>query len=254
MRYKTLLISAAISAAFIVVFTLFILLFSTQTPEIVLLSFDVEPVDGDKNVVAVLDMLNSTDTKATFFFTGMYAEKYPEIIRQTNEQGHEIACHGYSHKRFTKMNDSEKKDEIKRCKKIISDITNTTPEGFRAPYNRIDKETYYILGEEFHYDATQISGSVLIYPEPNMPEVKISSLFMIPAEDVIWLHYLHIPDSAYFYLLRHKCCTVSYIFHPHHISAPGRLERLERLITGLKARNTRFIKHFDFILLQNDNN
>ena len=187
--------------------------------------------------------------KATFFFLGEYAEIYPEVVMQVHLEGHEIACHGHSHKRFTAMDDSERLDGIRLCKQILSDITDATPKGFRAPYNMIDKETYAIVSEEFIYDASQISGFSILYPDASMPEVKVSSMFMIPAEDVVWLHYLHAPGPVYFYLLKHKCCDVSYIFHPHHISAQRRLERLESLITGLKARNTRFIKHFDFILL-----
>ena len=49
----------------------------------------------------VLDVLDKNNTKATFFVLGLVAERFPSLIRNLAAQGHEIACHGYSHWRTT---------------------------------------------------------------------------------------------------------------------------------------------------------
>jgi len=251
---RNFLISVLSVFLFVFLLSTFFLLYSlTDTPEYVLLSFDVEPVDGADSVIGVLEVLDHTGTQATFFFTGEYAEQYPEIVRQVFSAGHEIACHGYSHKSFTLMGVDEKKKEIALCESRLFDLTGEVPSGFRAPYNRIDDETYSLLEGRFVYDASQVDGLSFMFPETVMPEVMISSIFHLPAEDVVWLYYLHVPASTYFRLLEAGSGHRSYLFHPHHMSDPRRLEKLESFIKDLSESNVTFIKHLDFILLQNDN-
>ena len=45
----------------------------------------------------LLDTLDRTETRATFFVLGWVAERQPDLIRALAERGHEIACHGYGH-------------------------------------------------------------------------------------------------------------------------------------------------------------
>ena len=249
MKERNLIISAVI--LFILLLSIFI--FLRQSPDIVLLSFDVEPVDGTESVNNILDVLQKTDTKATFFFLGEYADQHPEVVKRAHKEGHEVACHSYYHTKLTEQTRVQKMIDIKSCSQKIFQIINTTPQGFRAPYNKIDKDSYEILKDEFTYDATQIKHLGFLYPDAGMPEVKVSSIFLIPIEDVIWMHYLRMRESDYFLLLKHTRGTESYLFHPHHVSSESRLKLLEGLISHLKAGNTRFIKHLDYVLLQNDN-
>jgi peptidoglycan/xylan/chitin deacetylase (PgdA/CDA1 family) len=208
-----------------------------------LLSFDVEPVDGEESVTELVELLRSENINATFFVTGEYAEQNPDIVKKM--RGFEVACHGWSHKPFTKMNDSAKKSELLRCKDVVERLTGQEIIGFRAPYNRIDGSTLDILEETgFAYDASMIRGLGLIFPnvdERKIGEIPISSIFALPLEDVIWLHYLRL-DSAYFYILAHKTTEFeSYLFHPHHIAKQK--EQLKTLIKYLKDENVTFISH-----------
>ena len=46
----------------------------------------------------VLRILDEHDVTATFFILGWVAERFPETIRKVLARGHEIGCHGYSHR------------------------------------------------------------------------------------------------------------------------------------------------------------
>jgi peptidoglycan/xylan/chitin deacetylase (PgdA/CDA1 family) len=213
-----------------------------------LLSFDVEPVDGEDSVIQVIELLRSENVNATFFVTGEYAEKYPEIIKKM--EGFEVACHGWSHKPFTRMNSSEKKSELAGCREMLEQLTGEKIIGFRAPYNRIDRSTLAILEDGgFTYDASMIMGLGFLFPdvdERKIGEVPISSISGIPLEDVVWLYYLHL-DCAYFYILKHKSTPFeSYLFHPHHIA--GHKAQLKEFIRYLKDENVTFISHSGLIL------
>src|SRR5580692_8501853 len=45
-----------------------------------------------------LDLFDKYNVKATFFFVGWVAEKFPELVRDTLARGHELGCHSYWHR------------------------------------------------------------------------------------------------------------------------------------------------------------
>ena len=231
----------------LIVLFLFILLavFSLKKTKNVLLSFDVEVIDGRETVNEVLDILKEKDVKATFFIMGQYAEQFPEIVERINEEGHEIACHSYSHPRFTRISYDEKKEEIEKCVKVLEDITNKKIEGFRAPYHLIGKETIRILKDfNFSYDASQIQH--LSFFKPKIKEIKTSSLLLLPLSDVVNLYYLRMHSKIYFFLLKHKFDeTISFNFHPHHIVKYK--EGFRGMIEYYKEKKVNFLTHEEFV-------
>jgi peptidoglycan/xylan/chitin deacetylase (PgdA/CDA1 family) len=238
---------------FIVVVCLFFISLAFQDKpdqRYVLLSFDVETVDGKQDVMEVLDVVYRHNISATFFITGEYAAQNPEMVKLMT--GREVGCHGYSHQSFKKMSLPERKEEVVGCKKVLESLTGNEVIGFRAPYNKIDKETLGVLENEgFVYDASMIKGLGFIYPSVlgfSLGEIPVSSVLGIPLEDVVWLHYLRL-QGTYFYILKHKESRLeSYLFHPHHI-APYKKE-LEELINYLKEENVIFISHAELIEME----
>jgi len=244
LRHRTVVLALSFSV-------LSMFLFSLEQQEVVLLSFDVEPVDERDSVESILDILHEFEIPATFFVTGEYAEQYPNTTRRIVLEGHEIGCHSYSHTNFRSMNRTQKTKELQLCIDIIRNITGMSMIGFRAPYNRVDDETFEVLQEfGFLYDASLFSNLGWFYPDPEdvgLLEVPISTHFLIPLEDVIWLHYLHIPESLYFWILKHKYDQkVSSLFHPHHLL--GRENAFRSLLTHLKTKNVTFINHYSEVI------
>lgn len=66
-----------------------------QSKKIAYLTFD----DGPSSNITpqVLDVLKEYNVKATFFVIGNMAERYPDIIKRMNKEGHSIGNHSYSH-------------------------------------------------------------------------------------------------------------------------------------------------------------
>lgn len=61
----------------------------------VFLTFDDGP---SKSVtIPILDILKQNNVKATFFVLGSNAERYPEIVKRTYQEGHYIANHSFTH-------------------------------------------------------------------------------------------------------------------------------------------------------------
>ena len=112
-----------------------------------------------------LDIFDQYDIKATFFIVGRDAtDKANKIrIRDIYKRGHEIANHTYNHyQHFSQLGLDEKKDEIEKADKILSDTIGEKIYGFRAPGWGIDRTTLEILELlNYKYDSS-IFPSLLI--------------------------------------------------------------------------------------------
>lgn len=86
----------------------------------------------------LLDGLELYDARATFFVVGQTAEKYPEIVRRTYEDGHLIGNHTYSHIDFYKSTPAQIEEDIKKGAEVIAGITGKKPLFLRAPYGNVN--------------------------------------------------------------------------------------------------------------------
>ena len=79
----------------------------------------------ERNVNRILATLSSRQVKATFFTLGWIAERYPKLIRQIAQQGHEIASHGYGHARASDQTQEAFHADIQLAKVILEDLCDT---------------------------------------------------------------------------------------------------------------------------------
>ena len=106
----------------------------------------------------LLDLYDKYGVKATFFYIANFAKQHPEIIKIVQERGHEIACHGLTHKHdkaFDMMSFSEQLEHLSTAKKILEDIAGEEVVSFRAPALRVNFDTPKALIEAgFKYDSS----------------------------------------------------------------------------------------------------
>ena len=84
------------------------------------------------NTHKVLDFFAQHEVKATFFVLGLVAEQHPEVVKVIVESGHELASHGYSHKKIYLQTQNEFRQETQRAKKLLEDISGKEVDGYRA--------------------------------------------------------------------------------------------------------------------------
>ncbi|MBT9505797.1 XrtA system polysaccharide deacetylase [Rhodoferax sp.] len=87
----------------------------------------------ERNINRILEILANHDTKATFFTLGWIAERYPQLIRQIVQQGHELASHGYGHERASDQTEDAFYSDIHLAKVLLEDLSDTEVKGYRAP-------------------------------------------------------------------------------------------------------------------------
>jgi peptidoglycan/xylan/chitin deacetylase (PgdA/CDA1 family) len=82
----------------------------------VALTFDDGP---DELTPEYLDVLDRLGVPATFFIMGDLSEARPALIREYVRRGHQIASHGYDHRRFTELSWKELEDQLVRSSAAI---------------------------------------------------------------------------------------------------------------------------------------
>ena len=86
-----------------------------------------------RNVGRILQLLADGDTKATFFTLGWIAERYPQLVRDIVDNGHELASHGHAHLRATEQTEEGFYADIHLAKIVLEDIAGREVKGYRAP-------------------------------------------------------------------------------------------------------------------------
>ncbi len=98
-----------------------------------------------RNTDKVLTLLRTYKAKATFFVLGYIAFKEPGLIKTIKSEGHEIATHGFYHKRIFEMTEREFEEDVNKSISVISSNINEKVLGFRAPEWSIRKNTLWML-------------------------------------------------------------------------------------------------------------
>jgi polysaccharide deacetylase family protein (PEP-CTERM system associated) len=120
----------------------------------------------------LLDVLEAREVKGTFFILGWLAEREPAMVRAIAGGGHEIASHGWDHRRVTSLTPEEFRDDVTRSKALLEDLTGCDVLGYRAP-------SFSILpGFEWALDVLLEAGFVY---DSSMFPVRIHPWYGYPA-------------------------------------------------------------------------
>lgn len=151
-------------------------------------AWDRLPCRVERNCDAVLALFDEAGIRATFFILGWIAERYPALIRRIAGAGHEIASHGYDHRRvFTFTSDAFRQD-LKRSRQLIEDTSGQKVTGYRAPSFSIDTRTpwaHIVLAEEGY--AYSSSVAPVRHDHYGWPEAPRFAFMPVAGSDLVEL-------------------------------------------------------------------
>jgi polysaccharide deacetylase family protein (PEP-CTERM system associated) len=110
-------------------------------------AWDAEPDRVDRNVREILDLFDEAAATATFFTLGWIAQRHGALLREIVARGHEVASHGWDHRRVFRMSRAEFADDIGGARKAIEDAAGVRVIGYRAPSFSIDRRTPWAFAE-----------------------------------------------------------------------------------------------------------
>ena len=110
------------------------------------------------NTTTLLDLLAETNQTATFFVLGWVAQRAPALIRRIAAAGHEVASHGWDHRRVTDETPAEFRSSVRRSKDALEQLVGAPVLGYRAPSFSIVQGTEWALDilieEGYAYDSS----------------------------------------------------------------------------------------------------
>jgi polysaccharide deacetylase family protein (PEP-CTERM system associated) len=125
------------------------------------------------NTHRALDLLDEYQTRATFFFLGWVAERFPSLVAEVSSRGHELACHSYWHRRVYRLTPEEFRADTRTARDAIEQAGGARVLGYRAPSWSITNACAWaprILAEEgFIYDSSIYPIRHDLYGVPGAP-------------------------------------------------------------------------------------
>lgn len=140
---------------------------------------------GEEYIPAMLKEFAAADAKVTFFVTGKWAEKNPELLKQMDKAGHSIQNHGYKHCHFNSLAASEGSNEIKKAEDIIYKIIGKKTRYFASPYGEYNKNVVQ-AASDINYKLIMWSADTIDWQKPS-PETIVNRVMKKVHNDAIIL-------------------------------------------------------------------
>lgn len=126
--------------------------------------WDNLPSCVEKNFSRMLEILSQFDIRATCFFIGYFAQRFPMLVRRASECGHEVASHGYAHRLVFTQTPDEFYADVRRTRLLLEDILGRPVHGYRAAaFSVTDKTPWFfekLIEGGYKYDSS-------VFPAPH---------------------------------------------------------------------------------------
>ena len=164
-----------------------------------------------ENVERILNLLEETNTRATFFVIGWVAKTYPDLVRKIAEK-YEIGSHTMTHQLVWQQSPEEFRKDVEASVKLLEDVTGQKVTSFRAPGFSIRESEKYAF-ETLHelgittdcsvFPAQHAHGGMPSYSEPVPSLIKYNGIqieeFPVTFKDIVGKHLIY-SGGGYFRL------------------------------------------------------
>ena len=195
----------------------------------------------------LLQVLADSKMRATFFVLGLAAERQPALVRMIRSAGHELGCHGHTHKAVGSRTPEEFRADVRQGRESLQDLSGAAVDAFRAPDFSVTPACRWALDvlieEGFVFDSSidptrhDRSGVLPTPVEPYAIRRPGGSLWELPPP--VW-HSLSSPRPDLYPLTRHGLLAANAAGRPFVVSlsswefdgqrAPRTEERLRCLL------------------------
>jgi len=125
-------------------------------------------INLERAINIILKLLRKEKATATFFIVGETLESYPDLIDVILKNGHEVACHSYTHRPLWELTPGEFLSEIRRFMAYYNKV-----KGYRAPSFSLDNKSRWILRilekYGFKYDSSIFPAKTPLYGVTEAP-------------------------------------------------------------------------------------
>jgi polysaccharide deacetylase family protein (PEP-CTERM system associated) len=125
--------------------------------------WDGLPARVESNFLRMLDILAESGSRASCFFIGHVARRFPHLVREAKARGHEIASHSFAHRLIYTMTPAEFLEDARTSRTLLEDLSGGPVLGFRASGFSVTEQTPWFfekLAEAgYAYDSSTFPAS-----------------------------------------------------------------------------------------------
>ncbi|MGI6452064.1 MAG: polysaccharide deacetylase family protein [Syntrophomonadaceae bacterium] len=129
---------------------------------------------GEEFIPLMLKEFEKNKASVTFFVTGKWAQKNPELLKEMHNQGHSIQNHGYEHLHFNSLSAEQIAEQIKKADQIIAGIIGKETVYFAPPYGEFNRQVLTVASDlNYHLIMWSVDTIDWQRPEPSVIEKRV---------------------------------------------------------------------------------
>lgn len=134
----------------------------------------------------MLDLFDTHHAKATFFVVAKHAKDAPAVVREIVSRGHELASHGWTHRKMVRLRPEVFAEEVRRSVETLEDLAGVKVRGYRSPFFSLLPDQLWALEAQIEagleYDS---SIATLLWKRAGVPISSQPFIFQLPNESRI---------------------------------------------------------------------
>lgn len=147
---------------------------------------------GDEKAEPIIDTLKKENVKsATFFLSGSWAERHPDIVDRIVKEGYEVGILGYSYQDYSELEDAKIRKDLLLAQEAFKKLNVKGIELVRAPTGHFDQRSLKIA-TQYGYTFVHWSIDSKDWTNPGVDEI-LKNVAKAKNGDII---LLHASDSA----------------------------------------------------------
>lgn len=142
---------------------------------------------GEEFLPDMLQTLSNQNTHITFFIGGSWAKKYPELLADIANKGHELGNHTYSHPHPNTISKEKNKEQIVKTEDLVKEITGTKTTLYAPPYGEYN-DTVLTAADELGYTTIMWTIDTIDWKRPPADIIKNRVIKKLHNGAIILMH------------------------------------------------------------------
>ena len=116
-----------------------------------LISITFDSANAPSKTLQILDLLDQYEAKCTFFLQGTFLKANPDVVKEIEARGHEVANHSYSHPNMPDLTNDQIIADFNKSSAIFNEVLGHEPALYRPPSgysSQRDRAIARALGQE----------------------------------------------------------------------------------------------------------
>lgn len=147
---------------------------------------------GEKRVFDILDQLDKNQVQATFFVSGEWAERHPDILKKISEGEHELGMLGYRYKSYLDQEIDQVRKDLLHAREVFQKMGYKDVKILRTPSGHFNKEIIE-LAEELNFKVVHWNVNSGDWQNPGTEAIVDTVMKQTKNGDIL---LLHASDSA----------------------------------------------------------